>query len=106
MLLAMPSASVSSTLPRSMPASPVSPMAPPLPAAPVSPALPAGLDLNTTSGVVSGTPTVAATVATYTVTGTNATGNVARLQDRIANAQAEAGMARAELERWLPSFTG
>ncbi|MFN9113693.1 MAG: putative Ig domain-containing protein, partial [Bacteroidota bacterium] len=41
----------------------------------VAPSLPAGLTLNTTSGVISGTPTVAALAANYTVTGTYATGN-------------------------------
>src|SRR6267142_6447909 len=41
----------------------------------VSPALPAGLSLNTTSGVVSGTPTAIAAQATYTVMATNATGS-------------------------------
>jgi hypothetical protein len=40
----------------------------------VSPALPSGLALNTTSGVVSGTPTAAAAQATYTITAMNATG--------------------------------
>jgi len=41
----------------------------------VSPALPAGLSLNTTSGVVSGTPTAIAAQATYTFTATNAAGS-------------------------------
>lgn len=39
----------------------------------VSPALPAGLSLNTSTGVISGTPTAAAGTANYTVTGTNVT---------------------------------
>jgi gliding motility-associated-like protein len=38
----------------------------------VSPNLPAGLSLNTTTGVISGTPTVAATSATYTVRASSA----------------------------------
>ena len=38
----------------------------------VLPSLPAGLSLNTTTGVISGTPTVAATSATYTVRATSA----------------------------------
>jgi len=38
----------------------------------VNPALPAGLTLDTTTGVISGTPTAAAAGADYTVTGTNA----------------------------------
>ena len=39
----------------------------------VSPALPSGLSLNTTTGVISGTPTVIAGAADYVVTGTNVT---------------------------------
>lgn len=38
----------------------------------VTPALPAGLSLNATTGVVSGTPTAAATTANYTITVTDA----------------------------------
>ena len=34
----------------------------------VSPALPAGLSLSTTTGVISGTPTIVAARATYTIT--------------------------------------
>ena len=41
----------------------------------VSPALPAGLTLNTTSGVVSGTPTAATAQATYTITAMNSYGS-------------------------------
>jgi uncharacterized protein (TIGR03118 family) len=41
----------------------------------VSPALPGGLALNTTSGVISGTPTAVAAVSTYTITATNAGGS-------------------------------
>src|SRR6185437_7187099 len=41
----------------------------------VSPGLPAGLTLNTTTGVITGTPTATATIATYTVTSTNVTGS-------------------------------
>ncbi len=40
----------------------------------VSPALPQGLNLNTTSGLMSGTPTAPAAVATYTVTARNSGG--------------------------------
>ncbi len=40
----------------------------------VSPSLPAGLALNTSSGVLSGTPTSATASATYTVTATNTNG--------------------------------
>lgn len=41
----------------------------------VSPGLPQGLSLNSTSGVISGTPTSASGSSTYTVTATNATGS-------------------------------
>ncbi len=41
----------------------------------VNPALPAGLALNTTTGVVSGTPTAIAAQATYVVTATNSGGS-------------------------------
>jgi hypothetical protein len=41
----------------------------------VSPALPAGLTLNTSTGVISGTPTVATPTASYTVTATNSGGS-------------------------------
>ncbi len=41
----------------------------------VSPSLPSGLTLNTTSGVISGTPTVAAIASNYTVTGNYASGS-------------------------------
>lgn len=41
----------------------------------VSPALPAGLTLDTTTGVISGTPTAKAAEATYTITATNSSGS-------------------------------
>ncbi len=41
----------------------------------VSPDLPAGLSLNTSTGVISGTPSVDAATAIYTVTATNSAGN-------------------------------
>jgi gliding motility-associated-like protein len=40
----------------------------------ISPALPTGLVLNTTTGVITGTPTVNSASRTYTVTGTTASG--------------------------------
>lgn len=40
----------------------------------VSPALPSGLSLNTSTGVISGTPTVAASSANYTISGSNSAG--------------------------------
>lgn len=42
----------------------------------VSPALPAGLTLNTSTGAITGTPTVYAAATNYTVTATNACGSV------------------------------
>jgi hypothetical protein len=41
----------------------------------VSPALPSGLGINTSTGIISGTPTTATAVATYTITATNSGGN-------------------------------
>jgi hypothetical protein len=41
----------------------------------VSPTLPAGLSINASSGVISGTPTAVATSASYTVTASNAGGS-------------------------------
>jgi len=41
----------------------------------VSPALPAGLNLNPSTGVISGTPTVVTPTASYTVTATNSGGS-------------------------------
>jgi hypothetical protein len=41
----------------------------------VSPAFPAGLSLNTTTGVISGTPTAVAATATYTILAANADGS-------------------------------
>ena len=41
----------------------------------VSPALPAGLSLNTTTGVISGTPTVVTAPTSYMVTATNSAGS-------------------------------
>ena len=42
----------------------------------IGPSLPAGLSINPTTGVISGTPTAASGQTTYTVTGTNSTGSV------------------------------
>jgi hypothetical protein len=41
----------------------------------ISPALPAGLNFNTTTGAITGTPTVNSPSTTYTVTATNAAGS-------------------------------
>lgn len=42
----------------------------------ISPALPAGLSLNATTGVISGTPTAIQSSVTYTIVGSNAAGSV------------------------------
>ena len=52
----------------------------------VSPALPAGLTLNTTTGVISGTPTAAAAAADYTVTASNSGGSATVLLNITVNA--------------------
>ncbi len=41
----------------------------------VNPALPAGLNLSTSTGVISGTPTAVAATASYTVTASNSSGS-------------------------------
>jgi hypothetical protein len=41
----------------------------------ITPTLPSGLSFNTTTGVISGTPTVTSPSTVYTVTGSNATGS-------------------------------
>ena len=44
----------------------------------ISPSLPSGLTLNTTTGVISGTPTIASYASNYTVTATNIAGSTTR----------------------------
>jgi subtilisin-like proprotein convertase family protein len=51
----------------------------------VSPALPTGLTLNTSTGVISGTPTTLATAADYTVTATNTGGSTTALVSIAVN---------------------
>lgn len=41
----------------------------------ISPSLPAGLTMNTTTGEISGTPTTAISIGTYTITATNVSGS-------------------------------
>jgi hypothetical protein len=52
----------------------------------VSPVLPSGLSLNTTSGVISGTPTASAAQTTYTITATNSSGSTTFNLSLIVNA--------------------
>ena len=42
----------------------------------IGPSLPAGLTIDPTTGIISGTPTATSTQTTYTVTGTNASGTI------------------------------
>ena len=44
----------------------------------ISPAAPTGLTFNTTTGLLTGTPTVVAVETTYTITATNASGSTAK----------------------------
>lgn len=58
----------------------------------VAPALPTGLSLNTTTGVISGTPSSVAVTATYTVTASNASGETTVTLSITVNAVATATM--------------
>ena len=51
----------------------------------VSPALPAGLSLDTSTGVISGTPTAITSTATYTITATNTGGSATTTVDITVN---------------------
>jgi len=53
----------------------------------VSPVLPDGLNLDTTSGAITGTPTLASSASTYTVTGTNTAGSTAATLSITVNAK-------------------
>jgi Putative Ig domain len=52
----------------------------------VTPALPAGLSLNTSSGEITGTPTVAVAKTSYTITATNVTGSASFALSLAVNA--------------------
>jgi hypothetical protein len=54
----------------------------------VSPVLPAGLRINTTSGVISGTPTAVAAMAVYTITASNAAGSTTATVSIVVNSGA------------------
>lgn len=51
----------------------------------IDPALPTGLNFNTTTGVISGIPSVTSANATYTVTATNSGGNTTSTFDLLVN---------------------
>ncbi|MDF5691499.1 putative Ig domain-containing protein [Aquirufa aurantiipilula] len=52
----------------------------------ISPGLPTGLSFNTTTGVISGTPTVTSPATDYTVTATNGTGSTTAVVNITVNA--------------------
>jgi|GEM_PF-81606 len=58
----------------------------------VSPALPAGLVLNTSTGVLSGTPTVVSASTTYTVTASSANGSTSTTLNITVNDQAPSAL--------------
>jgi len=59
----------------------------------ISPALPAGLSINATTGVISGTPTVITTATTYTVTATNTGGSTTATIGITVNDIAPSGLS-------------
>ncbi len=59
----------------------------------VSPSLPSGLSLNTTTGVISGTPTAITAIADYTLTATNAVGSTTATVSIKVNDEAPVGLA-------------
>lgn len=54
----------------------------------ISPGLPAGLSFDTTTGIISGTPTASSAATTYTVTATNTVGSSTTTVNITINAQA------------------
>jgi hypothetical protein len=69
----------------------------------VSPALPAGLTLNATTGIISGTPTVVTAAANYQVTATNNIGSTAfAVSITINDAATTTGVAPANLSYTSP----
>ncbi|HEY1114497.1 MAG TPA: Ig domain-containing protein, partial [Chitinophagaceae bacterium] len=74
----------------------------------VSPELPAGLSLNTTTGVISGTPTAASAAANYTITATNSCGSTTAIVSINVREKPEittAPVADTECEGGTASFT-
>ncbi len=59
----------------------------------VSPALPAGLSINTSTGVISGTPTVVSAINSYTVTASNVSGSTSFVLSITVNEAAPGGLS-------------
>lgn len=59
----------------------------------ISPALPAGLSLNASTGVISGTPTSVSAQATYTVTAQNSVGSISATLQIAVNIAAPSSLA-------------
>ena len=59
----------------------------------VSPALPAGLSLNTSTGIIDGTPTAVTSKSSYTVTASNSGGSTTASLSITVNAAAPAGLS-------------
>ncbi|MCX6205181.1 MAG: gliding motility-associated C-terminal domain-containing protein, partial [Bacteroidetes bacterium] len=68
----------------------------------VSPSLPSGLVLNTTTGIISGTPSAASTSADYLVTVTNANGSTSFNVNITVNATSATGVAPSNLSYATP----
>jgi hypothetical protein len=59
----------------------------------VSPALPAGLSLNTSTGIIDGTPTAVTSKSSYTVTASNSAGSTTASLSITVNVAAPAGLS-------------
>ena len=59
----------------------------------ITPTLPAGLNLSTSTGVISGTPTAVTATASYTVTASNSSGNATASLSITVNVAAPAGLS-------------
>ncbi|MHC4341210.1 MAG: CHRD domain-containing protein [Planctomycetota bacterium] len=59
----------------------------------INPALPAGLDLDTATGVISGTPSVVSPATVYTVTASNAAGDTSAMVNITVNAAPPANLS-------------
>jgi hypothetical protein len=66
----------------------------------ISPAIGSGLSFNTSTGLISGTPTASASAVTYTITGTNATSSATATYSLVINPDPTvAAAAQAEAAR-------